>query len=483
MKKLKTIFRLLVFFLSVSIPLSSHSQGVIKAESGANIICQTGSYWVVDGAFTLISPGSTSPVTMDNLKINAGASLTIPPLSYLTVNGTLTNNAGNSGLVISSDATGTGSLIHATDNVNASIQRYITGSTSLSAMTYHLVSVPLTQSSGPTSNLFLGSYLYYFDETQNSPDNGWVNMGTSTTNPLTVSRGYMIYYPAGSSTTYSFSGPMNNGSFTATTSYTTTAAAGNKGFNLVPNPYPSSIDWNASSGWTKTYIDDAIYVWNSAVSTSNYATFVGGTGTNGGSRYISPGQAFFVHANALSPVLAMDNSVRLHNTVSFLKTDSILPDLLKIHADAGGASDEIVVRFADGATNGFDGQWDAFKMTGGENAPQMYTVTADNTDLAINSLPLSANEIVVPLNFSFSSAADVTFTASGMDSFKPATTIYLEDKASAKMINLRQEPVYTFSYQAGSASDRFILHFNGITGVHENNASVSGRAFISNGRI
>ncbi|MEI7983860.1 MAG: T9SS type A sorting domain-containing protein, partial [Bacteroidota bacterium] len=282
--------------------------------------------------------------------------------------------------------------------------------------------------------------------------------------------------------TYSFTGPMNNGSLTATTSYTTTAGAVNKGFNLVPNPYPSAIDWEASA-WTKTNIDNAIYVWNSGVSTTNYASYINGSSTNGGSRYIAPGQSFFVHANALSPALTMDNNVRLHNSVSFLKNDSILPDLLKIHADAVGASDEIVVRFADGATAGFDSQWDAFKMSGGTNAPQLYSVTADSISLAINSLPLSAAEVIVPLNFSFSAAASVTFTAGGMDSFKSATSIYLEDKALSKMINLRQEPVYTFNYQSGSASGRFNLHFNGITGIGENKTAVSGKAFISNGRI
>jgi hypothetical protein len=276
---------------------------------------------------------------------------------------------------------------------------------------------------------------------------------------------------------------MNNGSFTATTSYTSTAASGNQGFNLVPNPYPSAIDWLALSGWTKTYIDNSVYVWNSAVSISQYATFVNGAGTNGGSQYISPGQAFFVHANASGPVLFMNNSVRLHNTVLFLKKDSILPNLLKIHADAGGGSDEIVVRFADGATTGFDGQWDAFKMSGGENAPQMYTVTADGIDLAVNRLPLSASEVVIPLNFSFNAATDISFTASGMESFSPSTIIYLEDKSLSKMVNLKQEPVYTFSYQAGSAADRFTLHFNGILGISENNTSISGKAFISNGRI
>ena len=190
----------------------------------------------------------------------------------------------------------------------------------------------------------------------------------------------MVYYP-GTSQTYNFAGAMNNGSFTATTSFTSGAAANNRGKNLVPNPYPSSIDWNAASGWTKIYIYDAVYVWN----TANYASYVNGVETLGGSRYIAPGQAFFVYAVVPSPVLTMDNNVRVHNSVSFLKNNETIADLLRIHADAGTSSDEIVVRFADGATTGFDGEWDAYKMIGGEDAPQMSSVTADNINLAINA--------------------------------------------------------------------------------------------------
>jgi len=426
----------------------------------------------------MVNQAVGSPAVCYNLTINSGVALTIAPGKALTVNGTLTNNAGNTGLVIQSTAAGTGSLIHNTASVNGTIQRYIAGSASLTAMTYHLVSVPLTQASNPTSNLFLGSYLYYFDETQISPvDNGWVNMGISTTTPLTVTRGYMVYYP-GTSKIYNLSGPMNNGSVITTTSYTSGASA-NKGFNLVPNPYPSSIDWLASSGWTKTNIDNAVYVWNS----SNYASYINGGSTNGGSRYIAPGQSFFVHANATSPVLAMNNSVRTHNTVSFLKDNGVIPNLLKIHADADSASDEIVVRFANGATTGFDGEWDAYKITGGADAPQMYTVTSDNINLAINSLPLNPEPIVVPLDFTLNSNSEVTLTASGIESFNPSTTIYLEDKTLGKMVNLRTDPLYTFSYQTGSAANRFNLHFNGITGINENNTTSSGRAFISNGSI
>ena len=447
----------------ISAPISSANVIIPSAPSNQPIVNE--------------APGT--PAICNNLTINSGAVLTIAPGKALTVSGTLTNSAGNSGIIIQSTVAGTGSLMHNTAGINATIQRYIAGSATLTNNVYHLVSVPLTAAAAPTSNLFAGSYLYYFDETQTNPvDNGWVNMGISTTNSLNVTRGYMVYYP-GASQTYNFAGLMNNGSFTATTSFTSGAAASNKGINLVPNPYPSSIDWNAASGWTKIYIYDAVYVWN----TANYASYVNGVETLGGSRYIAPGQAFFVYAVVPSPVLTMDNNVRVHNSVSFLKNNETIADLLRIHADAGTYSDEIVVRFADGATTGFDGEWDAYKMIGGEDAPQMSSVTADNINLAINSLPLSAEPVTVPLDFTLNSNSDVTFTASGMASFNPATTIYLEDKTLSKMVNLKAGPVYTFNYQTGSASDRFVLHLNGVTGVKENTAAVSGRAFISNGRI
>ena len=410
------------------------------------------------------------------LTIASVGSVTISPGKSLTISGTLTNHAGMSGLVISSNATGTGSLIHNTDNVNATIQRYITGSTDLTIFKYHFVAVPLTSAASPVSNLFLDSYLENFSESTNS----WVSMGASTTNPLDVTRGYMIYYPA-ASTTYSFAGPMNNGSFTALTSYTT-----GYGYNLVPNPYPSAIDWDAASGWTKTNVDNAVYIWpsdaGSGATATNYASYVNSVSINSGSRYIATGQSFFVHANATSPVLTMDNGVRLHNGVQFFKTTESIPRLLRISCVANGATDETVVRFTEAATTGFDGNWDAYKMQGGADAPQLSSVASDNSNLSINSMPSGAGAVAVPVKFSFSTATDVTFTASGMESFNENIPIYLEDLALSKMVNLRLNPVYTFSYQTGNVIDRFILYFSGSVGTEELSVG-SGKAFIGNGRL
>jgi len=289
----------------------------------------------------------------------------------------------------------------------------------------------------------------------------------------------MIYYP-GASTILSFAGKMNNGLFTTLTSYTDTA----KGFNLVPNPYPSAIDWRSPNnvGWIKTNVDSAIYIWNSGTSTSQYASYVKGVSVNGGSRYIAPGQSFFVHANLSSPVVRMDNDVRVHYTAAFMKDQEFIPNCLHLKVNANQANDEIAVRFTEGATSGFDGAWDAYKLQGMVDAPQLSTVSSDNNDLCINSLPIVGGNITVPLNFSFSSSIDVTFSACGIETFKSNAPIYLEDKTDNKLVNLRLNPVYTFSYQTNNPIDRFQLHFSGINGI-SNLTSKDGKVYFNNGRL
>ncbi|MEI8049749.1 MAG: hypothetical protein WCI92_20425, partial [Bacteroidota bacterium] len=412
----------------------------------------------------------TSP-TCGTLEVDDGAKVTIASTGDLTVNGNMIlGNTATSPLIIQSDASGTGSLIvggtiSGTGASNCQIQRYVDGSSSLTVNKYHFVSIPITSG---TSNLFLDSYLYYFDESIPVPaNNGWVNMGTSTSNPLSNTRGYMLYYP-GSNKTYSFIGSMNNGAITASTSCTD---ASTKGWNLVPNPYPSSIDWNVTtgSGWTKTQIDNSVYVWNSTLATPQYASYVGGVGNAGGSQYIAPGQSFFVHTNITGSgsSLIMDNRVRVHNSVSFLKDNGIIPNLLRIRSTVNDGIDETTVRFTESATSGFDSEWDAYKLAGGPDAPQLSSVASDNTNLSINSLPVEGGNITLPLKFSYFTAGDVTFTASGMETFEKNGPIYLEDQLLNKIINLRLNPTYTFSYQPGNAIDRFVLHFSGVNGTKD----------------
>ncbi|NLO51820.1 MAG: T9SS type A sorting domain-containing protein, partial [Bacteroidales bacterium] len=361
------------------------------------------------------------------------------------------------GILIQSTANGTGSLIHNND-VEATIERYIPAVASNSV--YHLVSVPLTQAADPRSGLFEWSYLFNFDV----PTQEWVAMGTSLYNPLYVDQGYMIYkYPGPAKwetdTTYSFAGPMNNGAFACNVAF----PGKDDNHNLVPNPYPSAIDWDATSGWTKSNVNNAIWIWNPV--SGNYASWIANVSNNGGSRYIPVGQSFFVSASAAAPALSMTNDVRVHNDQAFLKNKQELPDLLRVKALANNFSDEAVVRFADGATAGFDGQYDASKFYGSPEAPQLFTMSSDDKQLSINTMEVGTGKRIVDLGFTLEAAGLCILNFSGIESFNSDMQIHLNDRVTGQTINLRTTPEYSFAHSPENAALRFELIFDGVTAI------------------
>jgi len=391
--------------------------------------------WHTDGNW---NPGFI-PTALDNVTIPAG----ITNYPTLSAAGTVNN------ILLGSTAAGTASIL---DNSNltvsgqATIQRYITGGQ------YHFASVPLTAAANPTAALFLNSYLWKYDPT--IPD--WVKY-LNATDALTVDQGYMIWY-TGANTTYSFTGNMNTGAFTAATPAPATR------FNLVPNPYPSAISWTAASGWTKTNIANAIYIYNN----NQYASFVGGVGANGGTNIIPGGQAFFVQSTGAA-VLAMNNSVRVHSSQAFFN-EPVINDLFRVAVSVNGKSDETVVRFTESATASFDSEYDAAKLYGHASAPQLYTMAADNQMLSINSLSMTEGGVSVPLSFEFSADGEITLQFSGVGSFSEQQAIFIEDLFTGSMTNLRQHGNYSFNHLVSNDPDRFLLHFRDITGLDESGA-------------
>ena len=418
-----------------------------------------------------VNEAPTSPAVCRNLTVQSGSTLTIAAGKALTVNGDLTNNNSNDGLILESDDHGTGSLIHNSSNVAATVESYITGSAIYTSMKYHFVSIP-THYASPTSNLFFGSYLYKLDATQlEGADYGkWVDLGSSTTTGLSNASGYMIYYPE-SSHTYTFEGSLNNGDFPTTVIGHTGAYT----YNLIPNPYPSAINWGEASGWTKSAgIGGSIYIFRA--STGNYTTLTG-------TANIPSGQAFIVlDYNEASPSVTIKNAARVHSSQAFYKSAELKENRLVISASSNNYYDETVVAFDPEATEGFDLPTDGMKLAGIAEAPQLSTL-AGGHNLSINTLPPFQNEVIVPMEFETEYSGPVTFNASDMNSFDNLVSIYLEDRELGNIINLRQDPLYTFNYQAGSAKDRFKLRFNGTIGINETSATVEGRAFISNGRL
>ncbi|MBE0639907.1 MAG: T9SS type A sorting domain-containing protein, partial [Bacteroidales bacterium] len=400
-------------------------------------------------------PDITVAATCGYLTIDPGAEVKIAPGGSLTVADKLENNAGKDKLVIKSDNTGTGSLLHNTPGVEATVERYIP------AAGYHLVSAPVTQASNPITGWFLWSYLYEFD----ADNQLWSAMGGSTGTPLNVKQGYMIYkYPGAkwnADTTYAFRGLLNSGAFYADVSYPN--VSGN--YNLVPNPYPSAIDWNAAAGWTRSNLAGSYWMWKHTE--DNYGVWNGITGTFDVTKDIPVGQAFFVQATAADPILALNNDARLHSSQAFYKEKEELPNLIRLNASFNTYRDELVVLFDDVASMEYNNQEDATKMFGGTDAPQIYSLSLEEQKLTINMLPLSDEKMAIPVGFELSVEGEVSFTASSIDTFDPQVTVHLWDRLTGAMTDLRSSGEYTFYHHPDNPAERFDLLINSAVGVDE----------------
>ena len=122
-------------------------------------------------------------------------------------------------------------------------------------------------------------------------------------------------------------GPVYTGDLDLPVTYTSHGTPSGDGWNMAANPYVSAIDWN-SANWTKSHINNAVYIWNPDA--QNFAGYVGGVSVNGGSRYIASSQAFWVQANAASPLLRITENCKTAQAAAFRSEEQGPEDILRL---------------------------------------------------------------------------------------------------------------------------------------------------------
>jgi uncharacterized protein (DUF2141 family) len=394
---------------------------------------------------TLSAAGSCNNMTIAN-----SATVDIAYNGSLTVSGTLTNNGT---LTIKATSSGTGSLIHNTTNVNATVESYI------SQDKWHMVSAPINNA---LSGIFLDLYLMRFDET----DKSWHYISV-TDYDLTEGKGFMAWSASGSTgnATVNYAGVLNNGSINVTgLSYTPSQPIADRGWNMVGNPYPSAIHW--SNVWGRTNVDATIYVYDVGTS-GNYLTYnTSGVGTHP-TGDIATGQGFWVKANAASASLTIPQSERKHSTQGFYKDGGQLSQLF-LNVEGNGYADKMIVQFNEEATVGFDNEFDAWKCKGDDVAPQLYSVYGNN-ELTVNILPFEGENMIIPVNFEAGAEGLYTITAADLENFDESVEVYLEDLKENNMVDLKQVSSYSFNAEPIDDENRFLLHFrNTAFGTEEN---------------
>jgi hypothetical protein len=405
--------------------------------NAARITASGDSYWVVDGGnFTLTGSGSANATTLANLKITDDASLTVTAGNSLTVPGTVTNDAGTTGLVIKSDATGDASYIGPA--AQATVERYLTASA------WHLLSSPVAAA---TNALYTGMYMKQYNETTNA----FGPLIISTTTPLTPGTGSVVWTTAAS--TVSYTGATNAGT-SLSAPYT------NQGFTLAGNPFPSFIDWNAAPGWTKTNIGATIWVWDQSLNSGagNYTYYNSNTGGTG-SRYLAPGQGFFVQSAAGGGTLALATGAQVHQQSGIsLRSASVAPELINITVSNDIYSDHAIIALIPDALPVYDYRYDAQKMAGPESTPQLSSYK-DGRMMSIASYSIIDSTTVIPV--SLKAGANANYTLNLQNNFNTGGLYtYLIDKLAGTATRTDLQPQYSFNASAADRTDRFEIVFS-----------------------
>ena len=228
--------------------------------------------------------------------------------------------------------------------------------------------------------------MYRYDETVvGSRDLGWEAFPTSglaSANPLEVGRGYSAFVRVTpSAAVIDVTGPINSGDIALPVTLTGSGSENNdNGWNIVGNPYPSTIDWDDAS-WTKTNISGTVQIRDDP--SGIFQTWNGSIGSMGSGR-IAQGQGFWVQAIG-APTLIVREGAKVNTTGTFYKQDTQVPNAFEIVLSKGTKKDYAYLWFKDEASQGVDPAYDAPKFN--NEIFDFSILTPDGTKLAINTLP------------------------------------------------------------------------------------------------
>src|SRR5690606_3671022 len=108
-----------------------------------------------------------------------------------------------------------------------------------------------------------------------------------------------------------------------------------------------------TSGWSKTNMDESIYVWDNI--SKSFLTWNGSIGTLGSGR-IAPYQAFWVRSNAVSPVLQLSgNGAKTQTNAPFYrKSETEEPSFIHLFVTGDNLAAESFISFGADGESGKD---------------------------------------------------------------------------------------------------------------------------------
>lgn len=111
------------------------------------------------------------------------------------------------------------------------------------------------------------------------------------------------------------------------------------------------------------------------------------------------------------------------------------------------------------ATTGHDKMYDALKLRGNPFIA-LYSFVEDNPEqYIIQGLPPVEDEIIIRIGLMAGKNGEYFFSIGNTAHFSAYLDVFLEDRITGKMIDLKMEKGYKVGLKPGEYNDRFFLHF------------------------
>jgi hypothetical protein len=296
--------------------------------------------------------------------------------------------------------------------------------------------------------------------------------------PIIPGKGYAAYIRNNITFTMNSVGEVNQGPIP----FTLFGPAGSSGgWNLVGNPYASTIRWTTSTAaWSnKADISNIISVRNNTSTTAgqhlyydcvtNLGTSTGQSGPNAGTGgtlaggLIAPGQAFYVQATGPSPSLTINEAAKFNAQQTFYREDgeSQISHLF-INLKQGEYMDQAVVTFTEFGSDDYDVNFDASKLKN-EGMFNFSTMTSNGKEVAINNMSNAFCDKTIALSIDDVTEGQYVLEFPSPESFYGTNSLRLYDKYLNKTVEVTGNLEYAFEVTSDPLSfgkNRFEIAFN-----------------------
>jgi hypothetical protein len=377
---------------------------------------------------------------------------------YTPVAGSLLTN-GN--LVIASTPTRTGSIAKEIAPTATTIGN-IVYERSIPLTGWHYIGIPTTNahSSQLVGQVNVGSIYWYHEPTFGPRNSGLLQLGLDS---MPVEYGYYLQTTTANAK-FAVTGPAQEGTVVYPISWTVDPNNRSaSGWNLLSNPYPSTIDWASALGWNSTGVSTTMFVMNPTTNTEASFNKFTGLGTNGGSRYIASGQGFIVKATTSNPTLLVTEDIKSPQPRPFFRSND-KENLLSLHLKDGVRSYETLVYFEKDRLKGLDEFEDSELPPSAIWNPHLKagTINSDGALLAINAMPeIGTNDTFrIPVFMEHTGDGNYEWVFGNRESFESGVQVHLEDHFTGTKTNIFENSSYSWDIDTrkpGTYHERFSL--------------------------